>query len=467
MARIDSGGRLGSVRFATMIALLAACFMFGGASRLDVLSLVVLQPFSVICAAVFLFSGGRLRWHVVGMPLLMLAALAAVMAVQLIPLPADVWLALPGHGVLKEFVAVAGPDTWRPISVTPDLTLASLVSLSVPAAVLTGFAALTPEQTRQLLPVLLLGSILSAIIGLAQIAGGEAGPLYFYAVTNEGSPVGLFSNRNHQAALLAMTFPMLALWASRPKGQTFSPARPVAAVAFGVFLLPIVLATGSRAGLALAALGLALAFAWRKAFSPLVPNARAKLLVGASVAVVGLAVVGAAVAFSRDETLQRLFGLSMAGEVRFEALLTILRITWDFFPVGSGFGSFDPVFRFYEPFEQLSSRYLNHAHNDLLELVMTGGVPALAVLVWFLGWTGKTGVAVLRHRGRLPSGEFARLALAIIVMLLLSSLVDYPLRTPMLSALLAVACGWLATHASQERELRSPRVQESALPSLR
>lgn len=468
MAQVDSGGRFGSLRFVTMVALLAACFLFGGASRLDVFSLIVLQAFAVICAAIFLLSTSALRWQVVAVPLLMLAALAGIMAVQLIPLPPAVWLALPGHEAFREVAALAGVEQpWRPMSLTPDLTLGSLVSLSVPAAVLIGFAALTPEQTRRLLPVILIGIGLSAVVGLAQIAGGGRGPLYFYEVTNLGSPVGLFANRNHQAVTLALAFPMLALWASRTRGATDTRTRPLVALAVALFFVPVILAIGSRAGLVFAVIGLAAAWHWRRAFASLAPDRRSKAIAAGVGTVALAAVIGASLAFSRDEALQRLTGMSVAEEVRLSYMPTVIEIVRDFLPLGTGFGSFDPIFRVYEPFELLSPQYLNHAHNDLLELVLTGGLPALALLAWFLVWAGKAGLPLLRPQASSPEGQFARLGLVVIIILLLSSLVDYPLRTPLLAALFAVACGWLSAYSSQEREPRTDRDQESALPTAR
>jgi O-antigen ligase len=460
------------VRVATMTMLLAACFLLGGASRTDVLSLVLLQPLSVVCAAIFLFSRRPFPWRVIATPVMMLAALAAIMAVQLFPLPPSMWLALPGRAEFGEIATIAGIEQpWRPMSLTPDLTLSSLVSLSVPAAVLIGFASLTSEETRRLLPILIAGAALSAIVGLAQFAGGGGRSLYFYEITNLGSPVGLFANRNHQAVMLAVAFPMLALWANRTGGRIPPLARPIAAAALGLLFLVMILGVGSRAGIVFGLIALVAAgILWRRAFLSLAPTFRSRALVGGLVAVVGAGAVGLALAFSRDEALQRLIELSFTDEARLSHLPTVLTIVRDFLPLGTGFGGFDPVFRIYEPYELLAPQYFNHAHNDLLELVLTGGVPALVVLAWFLGWFATRAFALLRTRGGSSSAEFARLGAITITILLLSSLVDYPLRTPLLSAVFAIACGWIAANSAvsgrgaaqrEERESGSRARQKS------
>jgi hypothetical protein len=380
----------------------------------------------------------------VKVPLLVLGALAAVMAVQLVPLPPDVWSSLPGHARFAAVGSVAGLDEpWRPISLTPDLTLASLVSLSVPLAAVVGFAAMSVEDTRRLLPYVIVGAVTSAVLGLIQFASGGRGALYFYEITNLGSPVGLFSNRNHQAVLLAMTWPMLALWAIMPAKPERAAVKRWVAIAIAIFLIPMILTTGSRAGLGLGAAGIFVGTALLlQQPRPARAGRRNPLLIAGSV-VAGLAMVLAATAFSRDEALQRLAGIETEQESRLQFLPTLLDIAKDFFPVGSGFGSFDPVFRAYEPLEALRPQYLNHAHNDLLEIVIVGGLPAAAILLCFVAWLAVRIWPLLRGTKGRHSLGFAQLGAAMIVMLLVSSVVDYPLRTPLMAALACIACGWL------------------------
>ena len=54
-----------------------------------------------------------------------------------------------------------------------------------------------------------------------------------------------------------------------------------------------------------------------------------------------------------------------------------------FLPFGAGFGTFDPVYRRFEPDALLSTIYLNQAHNEPMQLAMEGGIPALALLLVF------------------------------------------------------------------------------------
>jgi len=444
------------VRFGILVALIVACFLGGGASRLDVLSLIYLQPFAVICLAALLIVPGPIEWRTVLAPLLMLAALAAIIASQLIPLPPGLWAALPGHGSFAEIASGAGAGAvWRPISLTPDLGLASLAGLVVPAAALIGFAAIPRALTYSLLPILLAGAVISILVGLAQVGGGERSPFYLYAVTSPGLPVGLFSNRNHQAVLLVMAWPMLAVWAACSTGnRRADDVRRSVALALAILLLPVLVITGSRAGLALAPVALLLAAAIWRAHNVgglrLAP--RARRLVWAGAGITAVLVVGAAIGLSRDEAIRRFFESSFEDDSRFQHMPVMLRILGDFFPVGSGFGSFDPIYRFYEPDALLSATYFNHAHNDLMEIAITGGLPAILLALAFLLWAGRNIFAAFRDRSASRRRAFAWLAGGIILVALASSLVDYPLRTPLMSVLFALACGWLGQGRSSARD---------------
>jgi O-antigen ligase len=153
---------------------------------------------------------------------------------------------------------------------------------------------------------------------------------------------------------------------------------------------------------------------------------------------------------SRAEALDRLFATNMSDENRVAFVPTLLQMARDFFPFGSGFGSFDPVFRFYEPDAVLRPTYLNHAHNDLLELAITGGLPAMALLGLLIAWMVRGAWLVSRAAARSPEVRFAQFAIAGIVIVLLGSLLDYPLRTPLFALFFAIFSGWLAgmSHSS-------------------
>src|SRR5205085_12195671 len=123
---------------------------------------------------------------------------------------------------------------------------------------------------------------------------------------------------------------------------------------------------------------------------------------------------------------------------RWQIAETTMAAARPFQPVGSGLGTFPDVYKMFELPQELKLTYLNHAHNDWLELWLEGGIPfmllALAFLVWF-------GVAAYRV-WRAPRREGATLDRALgqagtitIVLLMVHSLADYPMRTATLMTL--------------------------------
>jgi tetratricopeptide (TPR) repeat protein len=108
-----------------------------------------------------------------------------------------------------------------------------------------------------------------------------------------------------------------------------------------------------------------------------------------------------------------------------------------FWPWGSGFGTFVAVFKANENLDLMGDLYLNHAHNDLLELLIEGGLPAALLLV-----AGLLAIAVRlwrRMAARSTEQAIALAGLTILGLAMAHSLVDYPLRMHALAAVAAVA----------------------------
>ncbi|MFV0645778.1 MAG: hypothetical protein ACK5NN_15010, partial [Sphingomonadaceae bacterium] len=86
--------------------------------------------------------------------------------------------------------------------------------------------------------------------------------------------------------------------------------------------------------------------------------------------------------------------------------------------------------------------YINHAHNDFIEVVIDGGIFALALLVAGLFLYLLRMVRVMF--GANASGKTLKLAGGIVAgMLIIASTSDYPLRVPSIMALMAIASIWL------------------------
>lgn len=436
-----------ALRYYLFGALLVICALLGGSSRATVPGLLVLRPVIVLFLGAFLLLPGAIDWRSVRAPLALLGAFATTMLIQLVPLPPSWWVALPGHAPLAPSLTLAGDAlTWRPISLDPDMTLNALVALLPAFTVIVGYAGLPPAR-RRALPAWLGGiAIGSALLGLAQIASGGQGAAYFFHNTSFGLPVGLFANRNHQAVFLALAVPVLWFWA-----RTASTPAPVLrlSVALGATLLfvPMILMTGSRAGMAALAAALLLT-PWlaRLRLPRGMPPARRRLLFAALAA--GAMLVAGLIAYTvvagQALSLDRLNDMDgLSGEKRLRALPVLIRMLSDFFPFGLGHGAFEPAFRMYEPDTLLMATYFNRAHNDPLEVAMSGGLPAIAVMGAVAVWLATRLFSAWRGSASDPANALARLGGLVATGWLLASIADYPLRTPLAATGFVLCCLWL------------------------
>jgi O-antigen ligase len=458
MPRVTSAGH-NFVKFENVLpglfyAFVFLCFMGGGGSRADIASLLYLRPAAICIIAIFALQFRASQFGRVRMPATLLLALACAMVLQLIPLPPPIWLALPGHAFLAEAAGAANiPQPWRPITLTPDATLNSLMSLCVPMAALIGACSIGRARQGALLNVLIIGGGVSACVGVLQLALGPDSFLYLYRVTNDGVPVGLFANRNHQAILLSCMFPMLATWASLPHLKSDQRRlRGIVALCAALAILPLLVITGSRAGLVLSLIGVAAAlWLYFSANTRFTLSRRTwAIVIGSTLAAMALLIwLGAA--YSKINAIDRAFYMSVGDDTRYTSLSTLLTMAKDYFPFGSGFGSFEFIYTKYEPVSSLDSTYLNHAHNDLVELVITGGIAGLLISFTFLMWLLAKAFATIKMRATRADDGFAALGAVLIVIVLAGSMADYPLRTPLIATFFAVACCWLSIASDVDR----------------
>jgi hypothetical protein len=426
------------------------------------MSLPIVRLASIVAIVIAAMQLNREQLHQISLPLAFLASIAAVIIIQLIPLPSDWWAALPGRARFAQGLASAGiAPGWRPASLTPDLSLNSLLAVLPPLAVVMLLGTLDRPLQIPLLSLLLAAIVISALVGLLQVSGG--GP-YFYGITNRDSAVGFFANRNHLALFIAIALPLVACWAAMPH-----PDLAYRRMRFWLFLcvaaavFPLLLITGSRAGLIIALVGALLMAGFKDPSGSHAPVERRKRwLISAIPVVVGIAAVSSVLFLSRDLALQRLMSYDQSEE-RIDNLPQYLSMIGDFFPLGSGMGSFDPVYRSYEPEALLTTQYLNQAHNDIVQIVIEAGAPAIILLVLFLGWFVARAWRLWSRKVTSPTNLLSRAGSVIVLLILLGSCVDYPLRTPAMAAVMALACCWmLPNRSAKPLRLRNDGVGTSA-----
>jgi hypothetical protein len=356
-----------ATRFYILIAFMGVCVFTGGSSRADADLLLVLRPLTTIFLAMLLIATPHSHLVSVKPLLTLLGLFALTMAIQLVPLPPTVWIALPGHArfAAVDTVLNAAPP-WRPVSLTPDLTLNSLLALLPALVMVIGFAGIGRFRYKLILFPITIAAI-SVLLGIIQISSGSDSAAYLYRPTSDLLPVGLFANRNHQAVMLAIALPALAIWAREPGAGRY---RLGVAGGFGLLLLPVILATGSRAGMAMAGFGtVAAGFL----IFPKFKTFRTPKVFYIVASVLFLIVIAVTVVTGRAISLDRFAEMDgPSSQLRWTTLPIVLTIIKNFLPFGTGYGAFDEIFRVYEPDSLLRPTFFNRAHDDILETILSG-----------------------------------------------------------------------------------------------
>lgn len=433
-----------------LVALLALLWLAGGASRADALGQVVVRASAWLALLMMVLAAPRPNLSAIGPAAAFLVAILALPLLQLVPLPPGIWATLPGRQpveALSSVDAFAAASAWRPWTMVPGATWNAAGSLVVPAAILILVAGLTPDH-RRWLPTLLLGLVtLSAFMGLLQFSGAKLNNMFINDTPGDVS--GNFANRNHFALFLAMGCVLAPAWAfldgRRPQWRG-----PVAVALVLLFVMTI-LATGSRAGIMLGVLALAMGLllvqhALRRELRRY-PRWVMPVLLTAIVATIAGGVVLSIVA-DRATAIDRAFAIEGSTDMRARALPVLWSMIRAYFPAGGGFGGFDPLFRIHETPDLLKPTYFNHAHNDFLEIVLDGGIAGLALLIVAAGWWAVASIGLWRRGG---DGIEGRLGSAMLLLAFVASAFDYPVRTPMMMATVAIAAAWLAMASRASR----------------
>jgi O-antigen ligase len=391
---------------------------------------------------------------------------------QLLPVPMGLWAELPGRAFYAGGLDLTGDHGagfgWRAISIVPSVTEAAWLSLLPPLAVFLLVVRLDRDRLLSLVLAFLGIASAEALLGLIQ-----------YGMTGD-SALGTYRNRNHLAGVLEMALPVgLALLAATvgqsesryPSGRgkwrkptfrqwltRFSVARIDRVAALGALTVAILLGlifTRSRAGVSLAMLGIVLCTLM---FSYRLGGRNAYGLTGTFTAVgVGLAsLVGLTPVWSR-------FAFSDPFEdARWTIYDSTVRAIGEFFPLGSGAGTFVDVLQRFHP-ASISGFTINRAHNDYLEwLLELGLIAGVLIAAWLMFYTRQWGR--VWKTGEWSEVRFVQAGAGIaLLLMMLHSLVDYNLRTPA-NAVFAAFMAGVFFHRPLNDERRSTRRRETSEP---
>ena len=161
---------------ATAATLLLLFVLFGGGGSEAPLRAGILEGFAAVLFAGLVaghFSGRPLPGEAVG-PLAFFAFALAIIAAQLTPLPPSAWMNLPGREAAVSAAQAAGQENlWRPLSLDPEATRRSACALIVPLAMALATIASSNRGKIWLVRSLVAGALVSAVLGMFQIALGN------------------------------------------------------------------------------------------------------------------------------------------------------------------------------------------------------------------------------------------------------------------------------------------------------
>jgi O-Antigen ligase len=444
--------------WALSIALFTGLILVAGGTSLP-------APFAFLVitySSLFLLALGFWRLHHTHLHRLevyaccILIAGIGLMLAQLIPLPYGVWTLLGGRDfVVQELQAAGWTEAWLPLSLSPSVTRQDFLALLPGVAAFVAVMG-TPREYWPVVIYSLVGmAALSVLFGLAQKFQGTQGLFNFYDHHGAAISSGFFANPNFYAAQLYSCIPLImAIALGHFERGLASPVIVFTTVAVLLLLMLAGLgATNSRAGvlLACASVFLSIILAIGKLNLRKAGGALVFILGCVSFVIFGMA------------SLLRLAATDPVSDYRTAISTVGVQTLRGFSPFGSGFGSFVPAYQIFETPATMQASYVNHAHNDWLELIIEGGLPMALLLCIFIVWFGFATVSVWKNKSHL-SAKAASISAGT---LLLHSLVDYPLRTPAMMVMFAIFCGFMARASGVPRRKNvRPTVLSQNLPHV-
>lgn len=444
-----------TARQAVAPAYLLLCLVLGGSAQ-GIWSNLLLQ---LIGLAIIAWAAAARPEQDLGRPakqlLLIVLVALAIVALQLVPLPVSIWAHLgareriaDGYGVL----GIAPPP--MPVSLAPYDALGTLLTVIPALGMLCAIVQLKAHKPSWLALALLAGTFAGILLGAMQVASADPSisRWYPYSFSNFGYAVGFFANVNHMAMLLVIAVPFVAALLASARGRGVQRYSAAVALAAGGAL---VIAVGIALNRSLAAYGLAVPVFIASLLIVIPGRSRARpwIAVGA-VVLLAAAVTGLALSPIGERSL----GTSSSVGSREAINKTTARAIVDFLALGSGLGTFKPVYKLYEDHDSIERTIVNHAHNDYAELALETGAPGIVLMLLFVAWWG---INVRRAWLSPDAGPYVRAASIASGALLAHSLVDFPLRTAALGACFAMCLALLAERraasASEASDLRPTR----------
>lgn len=388
----------------------------------------------------------RLAW-------LLIVVSVSIPLLYLIPIPIELWQSLPGRELYNQSLVIitnTGKTTdYLALSLIPDRTVSSFLTLLPILGIFISTLLLPKQQVIKLIYVFLGVASFQAALGLIQYGSGSEWAFWFGVNHGNKNALGTYSNYDHFAALMELAIPIaLALTAynfRHKQQEERDTSKDIFNQTLIFFTLSLLLILGSifsrsRTGIALMMLAILLSSI---VFARHLGGQR---IIGFG-SVITVITLGIAANIGLIPVLNR-FALDPVEDVRWEVFTQTWIAIQQFFPIGTGLGTFQSIFMAFHPPEL--PRFVNHAHNDYLELLLETGifgifVLLLSILIYISGWIK---LYFWDSWGRF---HFIQTAAGIsLLLMLLHGMTDFNFHTPANSIFFAFLSG-VFLHKQQQK----------------
>ncbi len=447
--------RMTAAEVSLTVGVVLAVAAFGGT---EPISFAVVEILFFAVAAWLLLRSGSVAASVRARYLVVPGLLTALALLQLCPLPA---------GFLSRFAGRANYTgaCFSALSFAPyDSRNGLLILLTCFVAFFLAYVVSQDRSRKQRLIFALVAlGVAEAFYGLAQYLMNVQKIFWFTKKYDLEEATGTYINRNHFAGFLEMVLPFavcLAMYegekllarrkhgsghAKKLTAKLTSDVKTQAVIlwlAVAVVLMAAIVFSRSRMGLLAASASLLVVFGLKMLQRKALPAVLGVAFVALSLCLAGW--IGLRPALSRFETLGQEFS---GDQSRLSMWPGTLKLIAEHPLVGTGLGTFPVVYT--EVQTTFLTQFVNHAHNDYLEITSDLGIPAALLLFASIFFVLLHAVRAFLH-GEGKYGPAISLAcVGSIVAILLHSLTDFNLHIPANALLFAVILGLALASASK------------------
>ena len=449
--------------FLFIFTLIFAPLAFGCVEYWSIGTVEVLVPLSLLVLCGVQLQRKERPVQVPG--LLPLLLLLLWMGLQLIPLPPGLVqvIAPATHAVYQPILQAGHLQSWIPLSVQPRATLQELLRFSTYGLffILTVQLLSRPGYLKKTITITAWLGIAIAVEAIVQKITSPHAIYWFRTSSQANFPMGPWVYTNHFAGFMAMLFPIiLALFLYyRPTYEDQEPLRlKITALftmpgtnryllfGFGAILSGVsILLSASRGGIITLGLALLLFIFLTGNLTGQWRSSRTLLLIPLMLLLAGW--LGADTIIKKFADIWGPHGLNTSE--RLPVLLDSLKMFRHFVFTGSGFGTYEFAFPAFRTVPDATIIF-DHAHNDYIELLATGGLIGFLTAAWFVCSVIIHSMQMLRKRRERYNQLLTIGALTSVIALLLHSMIDFQMYNGANGLYFFFFCG-LATAAASTR----------------